>query len=246
MMRKIILIGLIGLLLPLPASAKAPKAVTANRIANTTFANLPKSPVTGDIYNVTDAMVCTGGVAVTAGGGTVFCQVTYNGSGWIAGGGASGPLISGVEGCVLQSDIVAIHDSDTPICTVDFGATGTSSLPPGNYTVTMAGNVGVTFGDVAPATLGFDIIDNSGRTPLWTLTTSWEPDALLIPNTTVAVAVVTSSNFTVKPGQVPAIPSPSMQAFPVTENVTILKDSSMQFQITGRTTYLGYNSRKQP
>ena len=110
----------------------------------------------------------------------------------------------------------------------------------------MAGNVGVTFGDVAPATLGFDIIDSSGRTPLWTLTTSWEPDALLIPNTTVAVAVVTSSNFTVKPGQVPAIPSPSMQAFPVTENVTILKDSSMQFQITGRTTYLGYNSRKQP
>ena len=75
MMRKIILIGLIGLLLPLPASAKAPKAVTANRIANTTFANLPKSPVTGNIYNVTDAMVCTGGVAVTAGGGTVFARL---------------------------------------------------------------------------------------------------------------------------------------------------------------------------
>jgi len=98
-------------------------------------------------------------------------------------------------GCVIQDDIVALHDTDTPICTVDYGAGGTSSLPLGNYTATMAGNVGVIFGSVAPATLGFDIIDASGRTPLWILTTSWEPDALLIPNTTVAVAVVASKQF---------------------------------------------------
>lgn len=240
-MRKIILIALIGLLLALPTSTRAGN-VTANRIKNSRFASLPKSPAVGEIYNVTDATVCTAGVAITVGVGSLLCQVTYNGTGWIPAGGASGPLISGVQGCVLQSDVVAIHDNDTPICTVDYGATGTSSLPPGNYTVTMTGNVGVTFGSTAPTTLGFDIIDNSGRTPLWTLTTSWEPDALLIPNTTVAVAVVTSSNFTVKPGQVPAIPSPSMQAFPVAQDVTILKDSSMQFQITGRTTYPGYNS----
>jgi hypothetical protein len=248
-MRKVILIGLIGLLLPLPASAKAPKAVTANRIQNSTFASLPKAPVAGEIYNVTDATVCTGGVPLTVGGGTMLCQVTYNGTGWIPAGGASGPLISGVMGCLLPANVVAGHDNDTPICVVDYGASGTSSLPPGNYVVTMTGNVGVTFGPTPPTTLGFDVIDASGRAPLWILQTSWEPDALLVANTTVAVAVSTSSNFTITEAQAkagPTIPSPSMQAFPVAQDVTILKDSSMQFQITGRTTTPGYDAVVRP
>ena len=248
-MRKVILIGLIGLLLPLPASARPAKTANANRISNSTFARLPKSPVAGDIYNLTDATVCTGGVAVTAGGGTVFCQVTYNGTGWIAGGGASGPLISGVMGCLLPNNVVAGHDNDTPFCVVDYGASGSSSLPPGNYVVTMAGNVGVTFGPTPPTTLGFDIIDASGRPALWILQTSWEPDALLVANTTVAVAVYASSDFTITEAQAkagPTIPSPSIQAFPVAQDVTILKDSSIQFQITARTTYPGYESPLRP
>ena len=201
-MRKVILIGLIGLLLPLPASAKPPKAVTANRIANSTFANLPKAPVVGDVYNVTDATVCTGGVAVTVGGGTMLCQVTYNGTGWIAGGGASGPLISFVTGCTLDSDVVATHDTDTDICTInEYGDSGSSSLPPGNYTVIMGGNVGVRFGATPPTSLGFDLVETSSP-PLWSAgdATSWVPDAVLVANQTIDTGVYTAVDFTVAPG----------------------------------------------
>jgi hypothetical protein len=57
--------------------------------APTIFANLPASPVNGEICTVTDAPACVAGIAVTAGGGSVNCQLTYNGTAWMPAGGAT-------------------------------------------------------------------------------------------------------------------------------------------------------------
>jgi hypothetical protein len=52
------------------------------------FANLPASPVNGEICTVTDAPACIAGIAVSAGGGSLNCQLTYNGASWMPAGGA--------------------------------------------------------------------------------------------------------------------------------------------------------------
>jgi hypothetical protein len=53
------------------------------------FANLPASPAAGEICTVTDARACVTGSAVSAGGGSVNCQLTYNGTSWMPAGGAT-------------------------------------------------------------------------------------------------------------------------------------------------------------
>jgi hypothetical protein len=52
------------------------------------FANLPASPINGEICTVTDAPACKAGIAVSSGGGSVNCQLTYNGASWMPAGGA--------------------------------------------------------------------------------------------------------------------------------------------------------------
>lgn len=51
--------------------------------APTTFASLPASPTKGMTCEVTDASACSADTAVTAGGGTTTCQVSYNGTNWM-------------------------------------------------------------------------------------------------------------------------------------------------------------------
>jgi hypothetical protein len=70
------------------------------------YANLPGSPTNGEICNVTDATACTAGTAVSTGGGSTKCQVTFNGSAWMPAGGASA---SGGSGAV--SSVTAGTDS---------------------------------------------------------------------------------------------------------------------------------------
>ena len=53
------------------------------------FASLPGSPTNGEICNVTDATACAAGTAVSVGGGSTKCQVTYNGTSWMPAGGAT-------------------------------------------------------------------------------------------------------------------------------------------------------------
>ncbi|HVA80984.1 MAG TPA: hypothetical protein VNF29_08665 [Candidatus Binataceae bacterium] len=57
--------------------------------APSTFAALPASPVNGETCSVTDATACAAGTAVTAGGASTICQVTYNGTSWFPAGGAT-------------------------------------------------------------------------------------------------------------------------------------------------------------
>jgi hypothetical protein len=57
--------------------------------APATFVHLPTSPTIGEICTVTDATSCVTGSAVTAGGGSVNCQLTYNGTKWMPAGGAA-------------------------------------------------------------------------------------------------------------------------------------------------------------
>jgi mono/diheme cytochrome c family protein len=51
--------------------------------APTTFASLPGGPTKGMTCDVTDASACNAGTAVTAGGGTTTCQVSYDGTNWM-------------------------------------------------------------------------------------------------------------------------------------------------------------------
>jgi hypothetical protein len=76
--------------LPIPVSSGGTQCG-----APTTYANLPASPTNGEICNVTDATACTLGTSVSAGGGSTKCQVTYNGSNWMPGGGAASPASGG-------------------------------------------------------------------------------------------------------------------------------------------------------
>jgi hypothetical protein len=51
--------------------------------APTTFSSLPTTPTKGMTCDVTDATACSAGTAVTAGGGTTTCPVSYNGTNWM-------------------------------------------------------------------------------------------------------------------------------------------------------------------
>jgi hypothetical protein len=57
--------------------------------APSSFAKLPAAPVNGEICTVTNAHACIAGIAVSAGGGSVNCQLTYNGTSWMPAGGAT-------------------------------------------------------------------------------------------------------------------------------------------------------------
>jgi hypothetical protein len=69
--------------LPIPVSSGGTQCG-----APVAYASLPGSPTNGEICTVTDSSVgCIAGTAVTAGGGSTNCQVTYNGTSWMPGGG---------------------------------------------------------------------------------------------------------------------------------------------------------------
>ncbi len=193
----------------------------------TVFTSLPSSPTNGEICNVTDAPACNAGTAVTVGDGSTKCQVTYNGTNWMPAGGAGGPLITPATQCVLDSDVTGIHDQDTQLCGWNFGA----ALPAGQYVVVMTGEVAVTIGATAPATLGIDVVDAGGH-DLFGWEPSWVPDALLVPNTTISFGISATDNFTVTSDQAPtAFPGPACQVYPVTEDVTVKEHSECTFQI---------------
>jgi hypothetical protein len=65
--------------------------------APSVYASLPGSPTNGEVCNVTDATACTAGTAVTVGGGSTHCQVTYNGTNWMPGGGVTNSGGGGVN-----------------------------------------------------------------------------------------------------------------------------------------------------
>jgi hypothetical protein len=86
----------------LTASGGTVSLVTPVTVANggtqcgppTTYSSLPGSPTNGEICNITDANACTVGTAVSSGGGSTKCQITYNGSSWYPAGGSTAPTLS--------------------------------------------------------------------------------------------------------------------------------------------------------
>jgi hypothetical protein len=145
---------------------------------------------------------------------------------------ATAPLITSALQCnIPDADVVGVHDTDTEICGVDYGA----SLPPGDYSVVATGVFAVTIGATPPDTLGFDLIDEGGHN-LFVLTTSWVPTALLVPGQTISVSASSSSNFTITPEEADrAFVGPSWQVFPVSQDVTVKMYSGGTFQIFQRT-----------
>lgn len=81
---------------PIPAAPVLTVALGGTQCgAPTVFASLPASPTNGEICNVTDATGCTAGTAVTVGGGSTKCQITYNGTSWFPAGGALSAAAAG-------------------------------------------------------------------------------------------------------------------------------------------------------
>jgi len=66
------------------------------------FSALPGSPATGTTCTITDAQSCVVGTAITGGGYTTKCQITWNGANWMPAGGATG-VASGVSNAVLYA-----------------------------------------------------------------------------------------------------------------------------------------------
>ncbi len=67
------------------------------------YSALPGSPVTGTTCTITDAQSCVVGTAITAGGSTTKCQITWNGANWMPAGGAAGVSGGGVSNRVLYA-----------------------------------------------------------------------------------------------------------------------------------------------
>ena len=70
--------------------------------APVTYSALPASPVTGTTCTITDAPSCFVGTAITGGGSTTKCQITWNGANWMPAGGAAG-VAGGVSNAVLYA-----------------------------------------------------------------------------------------------------------------------------------------------
>jgi len=71
--------------------------------ASVAFSALPGSPVTGTTCTITDAQSCVVGTAITGGGSTTKCQITWNGASWMPAGGAAGSSGGGVSNAVLYA-----------------------------------------------------------------------------------------------------------------------------------------------
>jgi hypothetical protein len=106
------------------------------------FANLPASPANGEICMVTDAPACVAGIAVSAGGGSANCQLTYNGTSWMPAGGAvaNGGLVALPTHQVTTSRsaqvLSATCDARYPMTEWDFMMNHQFSAP----TITIGGN----------------------------------------------------------------------------------------------------------
>jgi hypothetical protein len=106
------------------------------------FANLPASPANGEICMVTDAPACVAGIAVSAGGGSANCQLTYNGTSWMPAGGAvaNGGLVALPTHQVTTSRsaqvLSATCDASYPMTEWDFVMNHQFSAP----TITIGGN----------------------------------------------------------------------------------------------------------
>ncbi|MGH7878390.1 MAG: hypothetical protein ACREQD_02720, partial [Candidatus Binataceae bacterium] len=113
------------------------------------FSGMPASPTNGEICSVTDATACTAGTAVTTGGGSTKCQVTYNGTSWMPGGGVTSAATGGVTS-VTGAGPITSSGGTTPAIGVTLPLTGNAVTLVGdtsgasNATVTTKTN-GVTF-----------------------------------------------------------------------------------------------------
>jgi hypothetical protein len=86
----------------------------ALNLENVTYANLPASPSTGDKAVVTDAASCIAGTAISSGGHSTVCPVTYiSGSGWMPGEGATSASSGGITS-VTASAPLASSGGTTP------------------------------------------------------------------------------------------------------------------------------------
>ena len=109
-----------------------------------TFAHLPASPTNGEICTVTDAPACTAGIAMSAGGGAINCQVTYNGTSWMPAGGAasaggSGTVTSVSSGTGLTGGPITGSGTLSLLSPVAIGNGGTGATSAGP---TAANNIG--------------------------------------------------------------------------------------------------------
>lgn len=131
--------------------------------APTVFASLPASPTNGEICNVTDATACTAGAAVTVGGGSTKCQVTYNGTSWMPAGGAVSSASGGVSSLNSLTGAVSIAAGSNVTVTpsgssITIASTGSGSGTPGGSNTQAQYNNSSAFGGAAALTF------NSGGT----------------------------------------------------------------------------------
>ena len=106
---------LIIVFLAVPLTSIAFWPPSASKIAYTTKANLPGSPVTGDLAGITDGNTASD---CTTGGGSNWNLCVYNGSAWVIQGDGTGASGSGSMTTVQEGDVGV---GDTDIVTLDFG-----------------------------------------------------------------------------------------------------------------------------
>lgn len=96
--------------------------------APTAYASLPATPTNGEICNVTDATACTIGTAVTVGGGSLHCQVTYNGLNTCGSGSQACWMPGGGAGASPNGNATTVNSGAVP-ASVQILGTNSSSQP---------------------------------------------------------------------------------------------------------------------